>query len=165
MNADDRAEAIVPTAAALVCAIADRDRPEIDKLLHDDVDWRALCVLLAASVDPRSRLAQVARVPMSPDAIVDHIVTAAAATFMVAPEAILGADRHRHILDARAVAMAACRLAGLTSPFIGHRFGKDHSTVLHAAGKVGEDARLRRITNRIVTPLGIQLAGDQEHAA
>lgn len=165
MSADDRAEAVVPTAAALVCAVADRDRNEIERLLADDVDWRALCVLLAASVDPTSRLARAARIPMSPDQTVEHIVTAAAAAFMVTPELILGTERRRDVLDARAVAMAACRLVGLSSPFIGSRFGKDHSTVLYAAGKVGESARLRRITNRIVVPLGVQLAGDEDRVA
>jgi hypothetical protein len=165
MTPDERAEAIVPTAAALVCAVADLDRDDIAQLLADDVDWRALCVVLAASVDPLSRLARIAKVPMTPEQTVDHIVAAAAATFDVTPELILGTDRRRNVLDARAVTMAACRLVGLSSGFIGRCLNKDHSTVLYAAGKVGEDARLRRITNRIVTPLGVQLVGDEERVA
>lgn len=155
---DARAEAIVPTAAALVCAVADADADTIEEiLLTNGLDWQALAVVLAGNIDVDSPLAKVARVPPSPDAIVNHCVVAAAVAFGVTSDAILSTDRHRPVLDARAVAMAACRLAGLSSTFIGHRFSRDHSTVLHAAGRVGENARLRRITNRIASPLGIDL--------
>lgn len=155
---DARAQAVMPVAAALVCAVADGDAESIEEILNGNtLDWQALAVVLAGNIDIDSPLAKLARVPPSPDAVVDHCLVSAAVAFGVTSDAILSADRHRPVLDARAVAMAACRLAGLSSTFIGHRFSRDHSTVLHAASRVGESPRLRRITNRIASPLGIDV--------
>lgn len=49
----DRADAITPTAAALVAAVRDADRDLIDRLLLDpDADLLALAVVLASWAEP-----------------------------------------------------------------------------------------------------------------
>ncbi len=63
--------------------------------------------------------------------------------------------------------MAAMRYAGLSSSFIGRYLARDHSTVLHAAGRVGEDRRLRRIAVSIADLVGprTRAHGDEENPA
>lgn len=162
---DERAEAVIPVAAALVQAVAGRDAHAIKVILgRRGLDWKALAVLLANNVAIDSPLGSAMKEAMTDDGIVAYAVRQAAATFDTTPEAVLGESRYRNVLDARAVAMSVCRLAALSSPTIGDRFGKDHSTVLYAASRVGENPRLRRIANRIAGPLGIELYEDQEVA-
>ncbi len=68
------------------------------------------------------------------------VVRLTAAEFGVAPEAILGASRHRPVARARQAAMAlAHRFTRLTAADIGRRCGaRDHTTVLHALTRAAE---------------------------
>lgn len=148
----DRATAITPTAAALVCAVSDRDAREVRDLLvplsHDDLF--ALAVVLAGAVPDDTVLTGA----LSDEGKVFVAIQSAAQAFDTTRERILSTDRRRNVTDARAVAIAALRLVGLTSIYIGEHFNRDHSTVLHAAGRVGENRRLRRIAKEIANEIG-----------
>lgn len=151
----DPAEAIRPTAAALVCAVADQDAHDIRDILTklDTSELYALAVVLAANVSDDAPLHNYLAT-LTPEQQVDVAITRAAELFNTTGDHILAGDRHRHTTDARAVAMAACRLVGLSSPFIGTAFQRDHSTVLHAAGRVGEIPRLRHAAVAIADEIG-----------
>lgn len=150
----DLVQAIRPTAAALVCAVTDDDATEVRQLLTklNTQELYALAVVLAANVPDDAPLEL--RGPLTPAQQIDGAITRAAEAFNTTGEAILSTDRHRNIVDARTVAMAACRLVGLSSPYIGEAFNRDHSTVLHAAGRIGEIGHLRRAALRIADEIG-----------
>lgn len=152
MSPDERAEQALSPAVALVSAVTDRDLERITAVLDGVHDWQALAVVLAAHV-PAGVLAGL-KVELDVDSVSSQILTATATRFRVAVARILSDDRRRDVLDARAVAMAAMRYAGLSSPRIGRIVGRDHSTVLHAAGRVGENARLRKVAIEIATLTG-----------
>lgn len=146
----------VPTAAALVCAVDDGDAEEVQTILTALGTSRlyALAVLLAANVQLESPLRTYPRGTLSPDAQCALALEYAAVKFDTTPTQILSQDRHRNVVDARATAMAACRLVGLSSTYIGERFRRDHTTVLAAAGRVGEDHRLRCLAGEVANQLG-----------
>lgn len=79
----------------------------------------------------------------------DLAVSQAAAGFGTTPEAILGADRHRTVTDARAVAMTAIRRSGLTLTAIADHFDKDHTSVIHAVRRTEDNPRLLKAATRI----------------
>lgn len=165
---EQRAAEAAPIAAELVCAVNDYDPAEVAEILNrPGIDWPALAVVLASYVDPESAIVQGTHEQLTDSEIADRIMHGAATAFGTTVEALQGHNRERHVLDARAVGMAACRLAGLTSPYIGRRFNKDHSTVLYAASKVGEHDRLRRIARRLADPVTPVrgLLGDEETGA
>ena len=143
MSPDERAIATLPAAAALVCAVADHDPDEVAKVLAGVTDWQALAVVLAGHVPPDSPLGVVAT--LSPEQKANAILRETAIRFGLTTAQIRSQDRHREVVDARACAMAAMRYAGLSTPFIGRQVERDHTTVLHAAGRVGENAHLRAI--------------------
>lgn len=153
MSPDERAEQALPHAVDLIGAVTAADRDQVAAVLAQVTDWHALAVVLAAHV-PAS-VASGLRAELDDDTTAGLILREAAERFRVPVNRILSADRHRDVLDARAVAMAAMRYAGLSSPYIGRTMHRDHSTVLHAAGRVGETARLRRIAVDIATLTGV----------
>lgn len=161
---DQRAEAATPHAAALVVAVADYDAETIARVLATVNDWQALAVVLAAMV-PRS-VGVTMRADMSTYGVATAILEETARRYRIHPDRICSADRHREVTDARAVAMAAMRYAGLTSVFIGSVVGRDHSTVLYAATRVGENPRMRRVAIEIATSTGpiAEVLGDEEAA-
>lgn len=163
----DPIEDITPRAAALVCAVADHHAADVATALDglDTAALHALAILLAAQVPDDHPLAQGRTDPPSPDRIVELVLEDTAARFGISPDVIRSAARHREVVQARQVAMAAMRLAGLTSTFIGKAFARDHSTVLFAASRVGEDARLRRISRAIASPWATGLLGDESEVA
>lgn len=138
---DLRAKAALPAAAALVCAVADNDADEVADILAGVTDWQALAVILAGHVPVDTPLTGAGQ--LGPEATALRILAATAHRFDTTVGRLRSTDRHRHVTDARAVAMAAMRYAGLTSVFIGQQLNRDHSTVLYAASRVGESARLR----------------------
>lgn len=160
---DTRVLEAIPRAAALVCAVADDDPQAVEVALAGVTDWPALAVLLAANVDQDTPLRET--VPISPEGRARLILVAAAARFGVTVETIRGDDRHRPVLDARATAIAAMRYAGLSSPFIGRQVCRDHTTVLAAASRVGEDARLRPIALELTHVVGREPLADADGAA
>lgn len=157
MSPEQRAEAIYPAAAALICAVADRDRAEIDRILLDpDLDWRALCVVLAGHVSEDTKFGEEA--PLTLRRQVQVVLQLAAEAFDTTPDAIRSTSRYRNTLDARAVAMTALRWAGHSASWIGRELDRDHTTVAHAVGRVGEDPRLRAIAQRIAVRIGATLS-------
>lgn len=153
MSPDERAEQALPIAVDLVGAVTAADREQVATVLARVTDWKALAVVLAAHV-PSGVLAGL-KVELDHDTTAGLILNETAERFRVPVHRILSADRHRDVLDARAVAMAAMRYAGLSSPYIGRVMDRDHSTVLHAAGRVGEHARLRRVAVEIAALTGV----------
>lgn len=159
MTTPDPIDAMVPVAAALAVAVADHDRSGVDEVLAplSRHDLYALAILMAAHVD----LDQPIVNHFSPAATLGTAVRQAAKLFDTTPEQILSPSRIRNVTDARGVAMAAARWAGLTSNEVGRHFSRDHSTVLHAVARVGADARLRGASERILAVVG---RGDIEEA-
>ena len=153
MSPNERADRVLPAAAALICAVADYDPDEVAKILAKVTDWHALAVVLAAHV-PADAVLAAARPDLTHDALAEQILTETATRFRVTVEQIVSAARHREVTDARAVAMAAMRQIGLSSVFIGRVVNKDHTTVLYAASRVGENARLRKVANEIAALTG-----------
>lgn len=154
MSPDDRAAAVIPTAAALVCAVADHEPDEVARVLAEVTDWHALAVVLAGHVPADSAILGPAG-PLTHDDIAKVLLEETARRFRITVDQIRSTDRRREVVDARAVAMAAMRYAGLTSVFIGHVVRKDHSTVLYAASRVGENARLRRVAVDLAALVGV----------
>lgn len=158
----DPAEAILPTALALALAVAEYDSVAVTAVLkpltHDQM--HALTIVLAAHVNLDLPMTATLPQPITPEAIIDRAVNLAAAMFGTDTAAILSRSKHRHVLDARAVAMAACRLLGLSSPYVGAAFERDHSTVLYACGRVGETPRLHRLSLRVASQLGWDRNGE-----
>lgn len=161
MSSPDRAEAALPVAAALVCAVVDNDQDEVARILDGVTDWHALVVVLAGHVPDDSPISIVTEATAEQKAAV--IVRATARRFRVSVARIQSRDRTREALDARAVAMAAMRYAGLSSPFIGRYLDRDHSTVLYSATRVGETPRLHRAAIAVADLVGIH-TGDWEAA-
>ena len=90
---------------------------------------QALVVALATQVNT-SATATGTIPDAGPDVICAIAVTAAAQSLGTTSDAVLSADRHRAVTDARAVAMTAARRGGATLPAIAAHFGKDHTTVM-----------------------------------
>ena len=76
----------------------------------------------------------------------DLIISVAAEYFGLTPDELRSASRTRPLVDARQMAMYLCReLTDLSLPKIGERFGgRDHSTVVHAAGKIRNQMQERK---------------------
>lgn len=165
MTPDERAVAALPDAAALVCAVADHDPEEVERVLRGVTDWHALAVVLAGHVPANSSLKVVGT--LTPEAKALTILRAAAVQFGTTIAEIRSDSRHRVDLDARAVAQAAMRYAGLSSTFIGRQTCRDHSTVLTAAGRVGENARLRAVALSLAELVGDrpEFLGDEQESA
>lgn len=161
MTPDEQIFAVAPAAAALVCAVADRDPDDVARALDglDPTGLHALAILLAAHVPDTAPLSLGT---ISPEIQMRRAVSLAAAAWRVKPSLILSRSRGRQVLDARAVAMAALRYLGHTTVAIGEAFDRDHSTVVHAASRVGENPRLRRAALEIADQLGERgILGDE----
>lgn len=86
--------------------------------------------------------------------LVGAAIHAAARTFGTDPDAMRGTDRTRTVADARAVAMTAARMSGLSQPKIAAEFGgRDHTSVLHATRRIQKTPPLREIAERIAKDL------------
>ena len=89
----------------------------------------------------------------------DLVISVAADYFNLTPDELRSSSRTRPLVDARQMAMYLCReLTDLSLPKIGERFGgRDHSTVVHAAGKIRNNMQehetcfeqVRELTERI----------------
>ena len=90
----------------------------------------------------------------------DDVRAAAAAAFDLDPGLLLAKDRRPDVVFARQVAMYLAReLTDASLPAIGAKFGgRNHSTVLHAHGKIARsletDATARRAVDNVRTELG-----------
>jgi hypothetical protein len=154
---DPRITAATPHAAALVEAVADHDAAATtaalkaagvpEKLHH-------LVIVLAAWVDPDSPRATTT-VPPAGIALARRVVADTARHYGLEPADLYSRRQVHDILNARAVASyAAHKLLGIASTTTGQALERDHSTVLNACGRVGEDPRLRRVAQSIAAELG-----------
>jgi hypothetical protein len=141
-------------AAAFAALVAEDNQAAItytlDQMNADQL--RSLALALASQVNA----AETARgevADVGPDGLCAIAVASAAQAFGTTRDAVLSADRHRAVTDARAVAMTAARRGGLTLPAIGAYFGKDHTTVMYSLTKVANNPRLEGVCNRIVDQL------------
>ena len=142
-------------AAAFAALVADANQSAIQRTLNamSDEQLRTLAVALATQVNAtENATGEVADV--GPDGVCAIAIATAAQAFGTTREAVLSADRHRAVTDARAVAMTAARRGGLTLPAIAAAFGgRDHTTVMYAQRKVANDPRLNAVCTRIVAQL------------
>ena len=147
MSAATRGLSAEQVVAYVAGADPDKLADALELLSPDEL--RELVVELAKQVE--TGLAVPAEMTdLSPPGICATAINAAAAAFGTTSEAVLSADRHRPITDARAVAMAAARRTGLTLPAIAAHFGRDHTVVMYAATKVSDNPRLDLACGRIV---------------
>ncbi|CAA9376807.1 chromosomal replication initiator protein DnaA [uncultured Nocardioides sp.] len=86
------------------------------------------------------------------------IVAQTAAYFGISLEDLTGPSRGRHLVLARQISMYLCReLTSMSLPQIGKEFGRDHTTVMYANGKIKDLLAERRavfnqvseLTNRV----------------
>lgn len=110
---------------------------------------RSLALALAHQVNA-TEIAEGDVPDVGPEAICAIAVSEAATAFGTTRDAMLSADRHRNVTDARAVAMTAARRTGLTLPAIGSYFNKDHTSVMYAQTKVAHSPRLNAACVRII---------------
>ncbi|QCC78553.1 helix-turn-helix domain-containing protein [Nocardioides daphniae] len=104
------------------------------------------------SRDGAGRPGRPERTPSSatgPAAVCELAINAAAPMFGTTPEAIRSAERRRPVSDARAVAMTAARVVGLSLPVIAEHFDKDHGSVIHAVRHTAERPRLADAAARV----------------
>ena len=66
------------------------------------------------------------------------IITDAAILYGVTESDITGPRRHKSVVEARWAVMAALDQMGWTTPRIGKRLNRDHTTVLHGLGRLGK---------------------------
>src|SRR3954452_3917749 len=123
--APDR-ELTAKRAAAFAALVADANQSAVDYTLDQmsAEQLRSLAIALATQVNAaENATGEIADV--GPDGICAIAVATAAQSFGTTRDAVLSADRHRAVTDARAVAMTAARRGGLTLPAIASYFGKD----------------------------------------
>ena len=158
---DQPAEAAAPDseltakqAAAFAALVANANQSAVEDTLDqmNAEQLRALAIALATQVNAaENATGEVADV--GPDGICAIAIATAAQSFGTTRDAVLSADRHRAVTDARAVAMTAARRGGLTLPAIAAYFGKDHTSVMYAQNKVANNPRLNAVCARIVDQL------------
>lgn len=146
-------------AAAFAALVAEANQSAIaDTLDHMNAEQlRSLAIGLATKANAaESAVGEVADV--GPNRICAIAVATAAQSFGTTRDAVLSADRHRAVTDARAVAMTAARRVGMTLPAIAAYFGKDHTTVMYAQTKIANNPRLNAVCAQIVDQLEQQYA-------
>lgn len=150
---DDGLPAKQATSFATLVAAANQSAIQrtLNAMSHEQL--RTLAIALATLVNAtETTAAEVADV--GPDGVCAIAIATAAQAFGTTRDAVLSADRHRAVTDARAVAMTAARRGGLTLPAIAAAFGgRDHTTVMYAQTKVANDPRLEAVCTRIVAQL------------
>ncbi len=121
---DQHAEAAAPDseltakqAAAFAALVANANQSAVERTLDqmNAEQLRSLAIALATQVNAaETATGEVADV--GPDGICAIAIATAAQSFGTTRDAVLSADRHRAVTDARAVAMTAARRGGLTLP-------------------------------------------------
>lgn len=95
---------------------------------------------------------------------VSAAIEAAARTFGTTPEALRGPDRDRPVAEARAVAMTAARMTGMSLPKIAAEFDRHHTAVLQAVRRVEQIPPMRELAERIARDLPRDEATPTEQA-
>ncbi|KQY49614.1 helix-turn-helix domain-containing protein [Nocardioides sp. Root140] len=158
---DQTAEAAAPDgeltakqAAAFPALVANANQSAVERTLDqmNAEQLRSLAIALATQVNAVETATGEAA-DVGPDGICAIAIATAAQSFGTTRDAVLSADRHRAVTDARAVAMTAARRGGLTLPAIATYFGKDHTSVMYAQNKVANNPRLNAVCARVVDQL------------
>ncbi|GAB7007280.1 hypothetical protein JCM18899A_47550 [Nocardioides sp. AN3] len=141
-------------AAAFAAMVANANQSDLERTLNqmNAEQLRSLALALATQINA-SEGASGEVADVGPDGICAIAIATAAQSFGTTRDAVLSADRHRAVTDARAVAMTAARRGGLTLPAIASYFGKDHTSVMYAQNKVANNPRLNAVCSRIVDQL------------
>ncbi|MEV5003882.1 helix-turn-helix domain-containing protein [Nocardioides sp. LML1-1-1.1] len=141
-------------AAAFAALVANANQAAVERTLDqmNAEQLRSLAIALATQVNA-AETATGEMADVGPDGICAIAIATAAQSFGITRDAVLSADRHRAVSDARAVAMTAARRGGLTLPAIATYFGKDHTSVMYAQNKVVNNPRLNAVCARIVDQL------------
>jgi hypothetical protein len=165
MSPQDRLiDAVTPYAGNLVDAVARRDQAHVANVLDplNSEALHALAIVLASWVEHGRVLYAVdTELPAGKVEAARRAVVLSARRFGISTDELMGPSKARDTLDARSVACyAAHRLLGASSTVTGRAVNRDHTTVLHACGRVGEDPRLRRVATDVATQLGWN-RGDQ----
>jgi chromosomal replication initiator protein len=128
---------------------------ELEGALH-----RLTAYMQLREVDCNLAMAEQVLLPLlgdiGPEPItIDLILQATSDKFHLEIEEIIGASRRRPLVLARQVAMYVCReLTDLSYPAIAEAFGgRDHTTVIHAVRKIGEQMKERHQIYDQVTEL------------
>ena len=153
------AELTAEQVAAFATLVAEENRPIIQRTLAGMTaeQVRTLAVALARQLNGTENADGAVR-DVGPNAICAMAISTAVLSFGTTRDAVLGADRHRAVSDARAVAMTAARRGGLTLPSIASYFGKNHTSVIYAQSKVANNPRLNAVCVRIVDELDAHYA-------
>lgn len=140
-------------AAALVCAVADRDEVGVMDAFRglSPRQLRDLAVWLARHVNPDVPFAP--RI-LSHELAVEDCIRLTAKRYGTTPAVLKSTSRRRDHINIRHVAAYAARLCGGSFPQIGRALSRDHSTIMHSVGRVGEDARLRAAAHEIAAMVG-----------
>lgn len=135
-----------PTIDALVRAVAEHDPAAVADALNplDRRGLEGLAITLAALLQPTDTNAEK----------IEAAISLSARAFGTTVAAITSGSKFREDIDARAVACYASRLCGASFSLIGRHVNRDHSTVMHACSRVGENATLRRVGQRVAGQLG-----------
>lgn len=150
-------------AAAFTALVANGNQSAVDDTL-EQMNTEQLCSLaiaLATHVNTTIGATENASgevTDVGPDGVCAIAIASAAQSFGTTPDAVLSADRHRAVTDARAVAMTAARRGGLTLTAIAAAFGKDHTSVMYAQTKVANNPRLNAVCTRVVDRLDAHFA-------
>lgn len=153
------AETTAQQVAALVALVAEENHSIIERMLAEMTaeQVRTLAIAMARQVNGTENAnGEVADV--GPDGICAIAIATAVQAFGTSRDAVLSADRHRPVSDARAVAMTAARRSGLTLPSIASYFGMNHTSVMYAQSKVANNPRLNAVCVRIVDELDVHCA-------
>jgi chromosomal replication initiator protein len=82
------------------------------------------------------------------------IMAVTAEYFAISMDELTGTSRSRVLVQARQIAMYLCReLTDLSLPRIGEKFGRDHTTVLHAERKIKDQMAGKRAVYNQITEL------------
>jgi chromosomal replication initiator protein len=82
------------------------------------------------------------------------IMAVTAEYFAISMDELTGTSRSRVLVQARQIAMYLCReLTDLSLPRIGEKFGRDHTTVLHAERKIKDQMAEKRAVYNQITEL------------
>lgn len=136
----------MPSAVALIEAVANEDQADVTAILTtmDTTELHALAIVLAARCIPDD----------SESELMTKAIARAAGAMATNATVVLSSSRRREAIDARAVACYVGYLLGISYSRVGREIGRDHSTVMHAVGRVGETPRLRGAAQRIAESLG-----------
>ena len=146
-------------AAAFAALVANANQSAVERTLDqmNAEQLRSLAIALATQVNAaETATGEVADV--GPDGICAIAIATAAQSFGTTRDAVLSADRHRAVTDARAAVMATARRGGLTLTAIAGYFGKDHTSVMYAQNKVTSNPRLNAVCTRVVDHLDAHFA-------